>query len=99
MSPKRPFWKLTNAIRLPSGDHDGASLPMKREGTCGSVGAAPAVVATTAAIAATLSGGVAGFQAAGPAAAFRGSVILATRILSTSRRFVQKRPITGPASR
>jgi uncharacterized membrane protein YeaQ/YmgE (transglycosylase-associated protein family) len=45
-----------------------------------------------------LGGGV-GYTIAGELGAFVGSVVAATLLLLAYRRFVQKRPITGPGAR
>jgi uncharacterized membrane protein YeaQ/YmgE (transglycosylase-associated protein family) len=49
-------------------------------------------------IAGSILGGGIGFAAAGLVGALVGSVIAATLLLIAYRRFVQKRPLTGPSS-
>jgi uncharacterized membrane protein YeaQ/YmgE (transglycosylase-associated protein family) len=50
-------------------------------------------------IAGSILGGGIGFAAAGPVGAILASVVVASLLLLMYRRFVQKRPITGPAAR
>jgi uncharacterized membrane protein YeaQ/YmgE (transglycosylase-associated protein family) len=50
-------------------------------------------------IAGSVLGGGIGFAAAGPVGAILSSVVAASLLLLAYRRFVQKRPITGPAAR